>query len=294
MEKINEEYASFALKRFFETATDNIKMSAVINRALTDKISTETINRKVNSELNSIQASMYKINSKFNENSKNYNEIKREILDVLTEYEAVLTEYSDFYDTKLEQLILRKVELESHLIGKIFREENFNTEENCKEKEKQNDKLKNALTAKSKKIFEKFSLKKQQKGQITFTDIKHLEDSFDIEQEQEKKLNKRIEKVQEKNKINISEINGIEKEIKNIEEEIKKINERKRLALEEAMETKDKWISVSIKKPHAFTRITRFFANKFNTSKVVSRTIIEPLKLRIIEFKTNELADIKG
>ena len=92
----------------------------------------------------------------------------------------------------------------------------------------------------------------------------------------------------------MTDIASIEKEIRSIDDEIKKINERKRLALEEAMETKDKWISVTLKKPRAFTRITRFFANKFNTSKVVSQTIIEPLKLRIIEFKTNELADLKG
>ncbi len=292
--KINEEYAALALKRFFDTATDNIRMSAVINRALIDKISTETINKKVNSELNSIQASMYKINSKFNENSKNYGEIKKEILDILTEYEAVLTEYSVFYDIKLEQLILRKVELESELIGKVFKEENFKTEENRKEKEKENDKLKNTFTASSKKMFEKFYAKKGESNQINVKDISYLQDNLDLEQENLKRLNKKITNLQEKNKTNMSEIVGIEKEIRSINDEISRINERKRLALEEAMETKDKWIATTIRKPRVFSRITRFFSNKFNTSRVIAKTVIEPLKLRISDFKANELVDIKG
>ena len=86
----------------------------------------------------------------------------------------------------------------------------------------------------------------------------------------------------------------MEKEIKSINDEIDKINERKRLALEEAMETKDKWIATTIRKPRVFSRITRFFSNKFNTSKVITQTVIEPLKIRINDFKANELADIKG
>ena len=52
--KIGEEYASLALKRFYDTATNNIQTSALVNRALADKISTETINQKVNNQLNSI------------------------------------------------------------------------------------------------------------------------------------------------------------------------------------------------------------------------------------------------
>ena len=72
----NEEYAQSALKKFFDTATENITMSATLNRALADKISTETINTKVNNQFNSIQVSIYKINPKFNEKSKHYDIIK--------------------------------------------------------------------------------------------------------------------------------------------------------------------------------------------------------------------------
>ena len=293
-EKINEEYASLALKRFYDTATDDIQMSALINRALTDKISTETINQKVNNQLNSIQASMYNINPKFNEKSKNYANIKQEILDVLTDYEIALTKLSDSYDIKLEELILKKVELESHLIGKIFKEENYNTEENTKSKAAQNDKLKMSFSEKTKSFFEKFSIRKKDESIVNIQDINKLQDCIDLEEEQTQKLDKNLEKVQEKNKLNMQEINKLIKEIQAISKDIDATNEKKRLALEEAMETRDKWIAVNIKKPTVFVKAKRFFASKLNPSKVISKTVINPLRQRVDEFKINELADIKG
>lgn len=287
----NEEYAQSALRRFFDTATENITMSATLNRALADKISTETINTKVNNQFNSIQISMYKINPKFNEKSKHYDVIKKEILDVLTDYEATLTEYSEYFDNKIEELLLKRVELESHLIGKIFKEENLKSVENKREKEKETDKLKNTLVETNKKFFEIFSNKKKE-NKLNIQDMRKLEDSIDLEKEQTQKLNKRVEKIQEKNRTNMSEIAGVEKDLKNVNKQIKELEENKKILLEEAMETKDKWISKTIKKPFSFSRITRFFSCKFNTPKMVTKTIIDPLRLRISEFKTNELVNL--
>jgi septal ring factor EnvC (AmiA/AmiB activator) len=237
---------------------------------------------------------MYRINSKFNENSKNYGVIKKEILDVLTDYELALTEFSDYYDTKLEDLILKKVELESHLVGKIFKEESFKTDENNKNKEKQSDKLKLSFSEKTRSIFDKFSIKKKNEKQINFQEINKLQDCVDLENEQNKKLDKKLAKVQEKNKTNQAEIAKLENDIKRITDEITQINETKRLGLEEAMETRDKWIAVTIKKPSVFKRAKSFFANKFNTSKVITKTVINPLKQRVEEFRVNELAELKG
>ena len=293
-EKVNEEYASLALKRFYDTATDNIQMSALVNRALTDKISTETINKKVNNQLNSIHASMYRINPKFNESSKNYASVKKEILNVLTDYEMALTEYSDYYDIKLEGLILKKVELESHLVGKIFKDEHYKTIESKKIHEIENDNLKLSFSEKTRRIFEKFSIKKQEEKSINVQDISKLQDCIDLENEQSANLDKKVTKIQEKNKTNLSEIAGIESEIKKISNEINEINDKKRIALEEAMETRDKWIATTIKKPSIFGRAKCFFANKFNTTKVVNKTVIAPLKDRVNEFRINELAEIKG
>ena len=235
----NEEYAQSALKKFFDTATENITMSATLNRALADKISTETINTKVNNQFNSIQVSIYKINPKFNEKSKHYDIIKKEILDVLTDYEATLIEYSNYFDAQIEELLLKRVELESHLIGKIFKEENLKSVENKKEKEKETDKLKNTLVEKNKKFFEIFSNRKKE-NDLNAQDIRKLEDSLDLEQEQSKKLNRIVEKIQEKNKTNMSEIAGVEKDLNNVNKQIRELQESKKILLEEAMETKDK------------------------------------------------------
>lgn len=289
----SEEYAKSALKRFYNTTTENITMSATISRALVDKVSTETINTKVNNQFNAIQSGMYRINPKFNEKSKHYDIIKKDILDVLTEYEATLVEYSDCFDSQIEELIIKKAELESELVGKIFKEENFKSEENKKEKEKETDKLKNTLGEKNRKFFEIFSHKRKE-NDLNVQDMRKLEDSIDLEQEQIQKLNKRVERVQEKNKTNMSEIAGIEKDIANIDKKIKDLEDKKKYLLEEAMETKDKWVSKTVKKPHAFSKITRFFSSKFNTPKMVTKTIIEPLKFRILDFKSHELADIKS
>ena len=287
----NEEYVQSALKNFFDSTTENITVSATINRALADKISTEIINTKVSNQFNSIQHSMYKINPKFNENSKHYDVIKKEILDVLTEYEATLTEYSDYFDNQIEELLLKRVELESHLLGKIFKEESFKAAENRGEKQKENDRLKSTLVEKNKKIYELFSSRKKE-NKIDLQDMRKLEDSMDLELEQNQKLNRIIEKIQEKNRTNLSEIAGVEKDLKKVNEQIKEIENNKKILLEEAMETKEKWISKSVKKPSTFSRITRFFSSKFNTPKMITKTVINPLRIRISDFKTNELSNI--
>ena len=69
-ENTEKESANLELKRFYDTATNNIQTSALVNRALADKISTETINQKVNNQLQSIYVSMNRINPRFNETSK--------------------------------------------------------------------------------------------------------------------------------------------------------------------------------------------------------------------------------
>ena len=290
---LGEDYASLALKRFYDTTTDNIQTSALVNRALTDKISTETINQKVNNQLNSIYVSMNRINPNFNETSKNYGIIKKNILDVLTDYESALTEFSDYYDKKLENLILKKVELESNLVGKIFREEALTKDETIKTKMKDKDYLKMSFSEKTRDIATKVSAQKNFNNIINYIDIRALKDLKDLESERNNKIDKKILKIKEKNENNQSEIKKIESEIQKVSKEIIEMNEKKRLGLEEAMETKDKWISVTLKKPSVWTKTKRFFSNRFNTINVISKTIIEPLKIRVQEFRVNELKGLK-
>ncbi len=293
-ENISEEYATLALKRFYDNATDNIQMSALVNRALVDKVSTETINQKVNNQLNSIHASMYRINPKFNETSKNYGFVKQEILDVLTDYEKVLTEYSDFYDNQLEELILKKLELESHLVGKIFKEEALKYSENKNTKIKENNKIKISFSQKAKSAFEKFSFRKNEEKIVNVQDINRLQDCIDLESEESARIDKNISKLQEINKTNMSEIVGIENEIAKLTMEIQDMNNKKKNGLENAMETREKWISITLRKPSVFTKAKSYFANKFTTTKVITRTVIAPLKIRINEFRLKELKELKG
>ena len=294
MENVGEEYANLALKRFYDTATNNIQTSALVNRALADKISTETINQKVNNQLNSIYTSMTRINPKFNETSKNYGIIKQDILDVLTDYELALTELSDYYDNQLEELILKKVELESNLVGKVFREENIKKDENIRIKFKDKDMLKMSFSERAKNIAEKVSAKKQTNSSIDFTDIRKLQELNDLEVEQTNRLDEKILKLQERDKTNQAEIVGLENEIKKVSKQIKEINEKKRLGLEAAMETREKWISVTLRKPSVWNRTKSFFSNRFSTAKVVSKTVIAPLKMKVKEFRVNELEGLKG
>ena len=290
----NDEYASLALKRFYDTATNNIQTSALVNRALADKISTETINQKVNHQLNSIYTSINRINPKFNETSRNYGVIKQDILDVLTDYEVALTELSDYYDVKLEELILKKVELESSLVGKVFREESLKKEEDTSIKLKNKDHLKMTFSEKAKNIAQKVSVKKQKDYSVDVADIRRLQDFADLEAEQDNRLNKKISKIQENNQTNQAEIVSIENEIKKISEEINKLNEKKRLGLEEAMETREKWIATTLRKPSLWSKTKSFFSNRFSTAKVVSKTVIAPLKMKVKEFRMNELEGLKG
>ena len=60
------------------------------------------------------------------------------------------------------------------------------------------------------------------------------------------------------------------------------------------MEIGEKYMTVTIKKPKVFKKITRFIVSRFNTAKVIENTIIEPLNQRIESFKNNELSSMKG
>ena len=142
-------------------------------------------------------------------------------------------------------------------------------------------------------MLEKLSHKKKQ-NEIDINLISKAQDARDVECEIEEQLIARIQKTKEEKTQNKDRISKVEKEIHLINEEIKRINERKKQNLLNAMEVGEKWVTTTIKKPRTFTKITRFFSSKFNTPKLIIKTIIEPLNLRIEEFVNNELANVKG
>lgn len=140
---------------------------------------------------------------------------------------------------------------------------------------------------------DKLSTKKKQ-NEVDINLISKAQDAKDIEDEIEEQLSARIQKTKEEKTKNKDRISKVEKEIHLIDEEIKRINERKKQNLLDAMEIGDKWVTTTIKRPRTFTKITRFFSSKFNTPKIITKTIINPLNLRIEEFVNNELANVKG
>lgn len=293
-EEFNDEYVATVLKTVLDKTSECIQNDAIVNRALTDKITSETINQKVNSQMNAISVGIRNINPKFNEKSKNYDITKAAILDALNNYEAVLVELSEFYDRKIEQLILRKVELESNLLGAIIRDEYLAKREEKKVQQKDNDEVKKKISNSFKGMIEKLSNKKKEKKEIDVNLINKAKDASDVEVEISEQLLAKAEKSKEDKKENKKKIEKMEKEIRLINEEIKRINERKKENLFNAMEVGDKWVATTIKKPKTFTKIKRFFSSKFNTPKLIIKTIIEPLNLRIEDFVKNELSNIKG
>lgn len=293
-EQSNDEHVSAILKKMYNESEHIIKLSAKINRAYTDKISMEMINQKVNYQMNSINIGINEINPKFKEGSKNYDIIKQKIIDCMTKYEASLIELSDFYDGKIEQLILRKVELEASLVGMIFNEEYLYRKKIKKIDQKENDKVKYSISNGIKKVIEKLKNKNKEKQEPDIKLMHTLQDEKDIEMELTKKLEDRVEKTKLEQKDNKVSMEKVKKEIKLIDDEIKRINDRKKQALNNAMEVGEKYITTNIKKPKVFKKITRFFIGRFNTPKVVCNTIIEPLNERIENFNSNELANITG
>lgn len=292
--RINEQYISMVLDKIWKQNSENIQMEAIVNRALTDKISTETINTKVNSKLNAISVEIKNINPKYNENSKNYDSTKADILDALTNYETALIELSDFYDEKIEQLILRKVELDTRKLGLLMKDEVLleKTEKKVDEKENITSKVSKGV----KRIVEKINFKNQNKEKeyIDVSLYNKVQDIADIKQEVNQKMENRVQKAKEDSSKNSNQIQEIDKEIRNINLEIKKVNERKQQNLMNAMELGDKWIAVNLKRPKAFTKIKRFFMSKFNTTKLIHKNVITPLNNLVKEFRETELANVKG
>lgn len=293
MEEAAKKELCIKLKNFYNESENRVKTDAMICLAYTDKISTETINEKVNAQMNAIKIGIKEINPKFKEGSKNYEATKELVTETLAKYEDALIELSEFYDGKIEQLILRKVELESSLLGSLLNEEYLRQNHEFKTKQKESDKVRKSVRDNIKSVFEKLKTRKKENN-FDPRLMAQLMDEQEAEHEIYDQITKGLEKSNEDQKVNKEFIEKAEKEISLIKAEIERINERKRQSIFDAMEVGDKALVTSIKKPKVFKKITRFFVARFNTAKVVQSTIIDPLNLRIESFKVNELASMKG
>lgn len=295
MENLTDQEICVNLKRLYNETENRVKTNAMVSRAYIDKVSTETINDKVTAQMNSIKTGIYNINPKFKEGSKNYEETKKLVTETLASYEQALVELSQFFDGKIEQLILRKVELEASLIGTILNDEYLREELVSDTDKKENDKAKLSVKDSIKSVLERFRLKKTEKANaIDPMEISKLMDKQDIVCEMDEQFSSNIEKRKDAKVKNTEFSKKVEKEISLINSEIERINERKKESISKAMEVGGTDMVTTIRRPRVIKRITTFFASRFNTAKVVETTIINPLSARIESFKANELSGMKG
>ena len=282
------------LKEYYDSLESKIKTDAVVTKAYTSKLSSKTIENKVDSQLNSITASIHSINNKFTEGSKNYDLAKQNILDTLARYKENLVELSEFYDGKIEQLILSKVEIEASILGGIVNEEYLDHRIAVKKRQKEEDSLKKKINDNSMNCYQKIIEERQKSGVVDTLAVRHKKDADDISREIDAQMQSRIDKSVNDQKETEEVITKREKKIKAINEEIELINQRKVEAITRAMEEGGVFLTANVKKPRAFTRIKRFFISRFNTYKVIDDTIITPLNKKIEEFKKVELSSMKG
>lgn len=283
---------SIAYKNFLTNTSSIFENEACIYRAIIEKTTINTINTKVKNQRNSFNVSIKKINSRFSKNKK-YKDIQEKIEEALKNYEKVLTDIANFYDIKIEQLILKKVELQAHLVGKIFREEFYFQEEEKHKNSKENDNLLNTLSNGIKSAISKLKTKKAEK-EIDITMISKLKDKEELEIEQKENIENSLVKNQNDIQDNRNDILKIENEILTIQKEIDRINQSKKDSLMNFIESSNKNLAIRNEKNRVIGSIKKFIFGKFNTYKYIYDTIITPFNNRINDYIENELKDMKS
>ena len=279
----NEKSSSMISKSMYENIKNEITLSAILNCVYIDKISSETIQTKVTNQMNSMEVSINRINPKYNEKSKNYDKIKQQILDTLQTYEENLVQFCQFCDKEIQEIIFKKVELESKLLMAVITKEYLYQ----KDKKEQKPKSKNIIVHSIGSVVEKIKTSSKEKKQIDVSMINRIQDGKQVEKEIKEKI-----EFSEEYKNNQSYIRKLEQEIKRLNQKINDLNKEKVNKTFSAMEAGDKQLSTQIRRPHTIKRITSFFANRFNTYQVIIKSVIEPIYCRIEEFKTSELKKV--
>ena len=270
VEITNEKLNLFTENEMYKKITNDIKLIEIINKVYAYKKSKEIINYKVQNQLNAINFSVNQINPKFASKSKNYGKISNEILYTMSNYERVLNQISREYNEKLDELLKEKVKIETKVLLKYVLN-------NISENEKTNIKKRIVKTVVSAIDKIKGKIKKNEIVDIGL--INKLQDSQDIEDEMRKA------------KIVDQNIVVLNNELADINQKIKKINEDKENDIINALEKSEKSLSAEIKKPKTFSKITKYFSNRFNTYNTIMKNVIVPINQRIEEFKNNRLRD---
>ena len=86
MEGLTDQEICKSLKKLYDESEARVKAEAMVRRAYTDKISSETISEKVTAQMNAIKIGIYDINPRFKEGSKNYYTTKQLVSQTLAYY----------------------------------------------------------------------------------------------------------------------------------------------------------------------------------------------------------------
>lgn len=294
MDNQNEVEICENLKNLYNDSESRVKNNAFVYRAYINKVSLDTIEQKVTAQMNAVTVGIHELNPKFRETSKNYDQIKGLVSETLANYKDALIELSNFYDGKIEQLILRKVELEASLVGSFLNEEYLYRKINRRINQKENDEVKKSVKQNVQSALEKLKFIKQEQVPVDTSILFKALDGQDVIKEVDDKNSISLTYAENHKKDNQESITKIEKEISLINGEIERLNEQKKKTIFDAMEVGDKSIMKNIRKPKMFKKLTRFFSSRFNTAKIIETTIIDPLKLRIESFRNNELSSMIG
>ena len=292
--KIKEQYIAMVLDKVWKKYSENIIIQALVDFSYSEKLTQETINKKINNRLESIDSQILAINPFYNENLKKYDVTKREILDSITLYEDTLKKYSSIYDEKIQKLLIKRVELETRKIGLLLKDEYL--EEKTELRVEANQNISNKISTAIKNIMSKISSKPSKPAEMQQIDVSVYNDAMDVaeyEYSVQKKVKEKLDHVKKHSKDNDKVQFRIEEKIKQVNNDIDELIDKKVEQLVHAMESSDKWIAIANVKPPIFVRIKSFFVSKFRTAKAVHNKIIVPFNDLINEFITNELQDVK-
>ena len=280
------------LMKTFSEAESAIKSSALVTRAYYSRTSDDTINEKVDHEMNAIKTSIQEFYPRFKDGSKNYEKIKYLVSTSMIDYEKNLAELGHFYDIKIDNLILDKVETESCLCYSILSKRYFNDRAKIRDNLKNNDRAKFSVRETMVGFIDKFSRKKEEKQSIDPMMMNKLMDSQDIVNDFNSFNDHEYNRIIEDARANEEDIATFTKKVKEIDEKIIKLNDEKKAKIIDAMEDGGKDVSVVIKKPKTFSKITKFFAIRFNLLGYIQNSVISKLNDRVRRYREEVLSNI--
>ena len=280
------------LMNTFSEAESAIKSSALVTRAYYSRVSWDSINEKVDYEMNAIKTSIQEVYPKFKDGTKTYERIKNLVSSSMTDYERNLAELGHFYDIKIDNLILDKVETESCLCYSILSKRYFSDKARIRGNLKNNDRAKFSVKETMVGFIDRFSKRKEEKQSIDPMMMNKLMDSQDIVNDFNSFNDHEYNRIMEDARVNEEDIATFRKKAKEIEEKIVKINEEKKTKIIDAMEDGGKDVSVVIKRPKTFSKITKFFAIRFNLLGYIQNSVISRLNERVRRYREEVLSKI--